>query len=47
MTTSPEPRLIAQVAVDVSLPHLDRVFDYEVPARIATPSRPVFGCGSG
>lgn len=33
MTTSPEPRLIAQVAVDVSLPHLDRVFDYEVPAK--------------
>lgn len=28
--TSPEPPLIAHVAVDVPLPHLDRVFDYAV-----------------
>lgn len=29
--TEPTPPLVAQVAVDVSLPHLDRPFDYLVP----------------
>jgi primosomal protein N' (replication factor Y) len=33
---------VARVAVDVSLPHLDRPFDYLVPERIADTARP--GC---
>lgn len=28
------PRRVARVAVDVPLPHLDRVFDYEVPEKL-------------
>lgn len=33
---------VAQVAVDIPLPHLDRVFDYAVPARLAAAA--VTGC---
>lgn len=41
--TSTEPELlVARVAVDVSLPHLDRPFDYEVPAGLR--DQVVVGC---
>jgi primosomal protein N' (replication factor Y) len=33
---------IARVAVDVSLPHLDRLFDYQVPEKLADSAHP--GC---
>jgi primosomal protein N' (replication factor Y) len=32
-------RLIAKVAVDVPLPHLDRPFDYEIPSEMAADAR--------
>ncbi len=38
---------MARVAVDVALPHLDRPFDYLVPADLAEQRSPVCGCGSG
>jgi primosomal protein N' (replication factor Y) (superfamily II helicase) len=34
------PPLVASVAVDVPLPHLDRVFDYAVPAELDEVARP-------
>jgi primosomal protein N' (replication factor Y) (superfamily II helicase) len=41
--TAPAERLpVARVAVDVSLAHLDRPFDYLVPERLAEVARP--GC---
>lgn len=40
--TEAEPVLVARVAVDTPHPHLDRLFDYAVPADLVPP--PVPGC---
>ncbi len=37
---STAPRPIARVAVDMSLPHLDRLFDYLVPDKLAEAAQP-------
>ena len=43
MTADARPR-IARVAVDVPLPHLDRVFDYAIPDQFAEVTRPGVRC---
>lgn len=40
----PEAGPIARVAVDVSLPHLDRLFDYRVPEKFLALARPGVRC---
>jgi primosomal protein N' (replication factor Y) len=40
MTDPVAPRLVASVAVDVPLPHLDRAFDYAVPAELDELAQP-------
>ena len=34
---------IAQIAIDSSLPHLDRLFDYAVPEKLADQAGPEIG----
>ena len=40
--TSPgaEHRPVARVAIDTRVPHLDRLFDYEVPAELDEQAQP-------
>ena len=40
MTEAVPPRLVASVAVDVPLPHLDRPFDYAVPVELDEAAQP-------
>ena len=38
---------VARVALLTPVPHLDRVFDYEVPEKLAAAAQPGCACGCG